>query len=437
MPTLDDIADRACAEAGADFAFVLSRRGRLVTQNAPKDMPDAGRGAIAALGEELLAARRGFGHLEIPRQDLVPYGGAAPVDVYVAARPEAILCVVMATYAPQNEVGGAVSRAVIVLDALLEEAQEKRAKKRGKSRPPSKGSTLPPARGSSRPPRASSRSGRKTGAPPSLDFDDVVQVRGTIPMLTPFGAVGVDTRRPTPPPLPPEITVSGEAQLGRSTLAAIEVDRDAPEITYGLAPIGRRTISEIELSEVPKGDPRSSVPTVRVSLASMPKLDPGDVGPLDRQTLPFTETAEELKRAFDAAQRQLSGASATVAATQKRTVIVGHSKPRDPSLPSIVVETLNAGVTVIEDASSTRATDVDKREITAEMPSPPADAGDAAHDPESVVTESGERPTQKNPRDSNIEDWHKALSQMVPPRPATRVGRGATGFAAAAKKKPK
>ncbi|NUO49936.1 MAG: hypothetical protein HOV80_13865 [Polyangiaceae bacterium] len=436
MPTLDDIADRACAEAGADFAFVLSRRGRLVTQNAPKDMPESGRGAIAALAEELLAARRGFGHLEIPRQDLVPYGGAAPVDVYVAARPEAVLCVVMATYAPQNEVGGAISRAVIVLDALLEEAQEKRAKRRGKSRPPSKGSTLPPARSSTRPPRASSRSGRKTGAPPALDFDDVVQVRGTIPMLSPVGAIGMDTRRPTPPPLPPEITVSGEAQLGRSTLAAIEVDRDAPEITYGLAPIGRRTISEIELSEMPKGDPRSSVPTVRVELASMPKLDPGDIGPLDRQTLPFTESAEDLKRAFDAAQRQLGGASSTVATNQTRTVIVGHSKQRDPSLPSIVVETLNSGAAAaVEEANSTRATDVDQREITEE--SSPPEMIDGTHDPESVVTESGERPTRKNPRDSNIEDWHKALSQMVPPRPAQRVGRGATGFAAAAKKKPK
>jgi hypothetical protein len=251
----------------------------------------------------------------------------------------------------------------------------------------------------------------------------------------------MDTRRPTPPPLPPDITVSGEAQLGRSTLAAIEVDREGPEITYGLAPIGRRTISEIELSEIPKGDPRSSAPVVRVSLASMPKLDPGDIGPLDRQTLPFTETAEELKRAFDTAQRQLAGASATVASNQQRTVIVGHSKPRDPSLPSIVVQTLNSGAAAIEAASSTRATDVDQREITEEMTSPPEmsapEGGEASPDPESVVTESGERPTQKNPRDSNIEDWHKALSQMVPPRPAPKVGRGATGFAAAAKKKPK
>jgi hypothetical protein len=431
VPTLDDIADRACAEAGADFAFVLSRRGRLVTQNAPKEMPEVGRHAIASLAEELLSARRGFGHLEIPRQALVPFGGAAPVDVYVAARPEAILCIVMATYAPQNEVSGAVSRAVVVLDALLEQASQKRDRRRGrKSRPPSsKGSTVPPPRRSSRPPK-SSRSGRRTEAPPALDFDDIVSVRATLPHLGPPGAVGQDLRRPTPPPLPPDITVSGEATLGRSTLAAIEVDREAPEITYGLAPIGRRTIAEIELSEIPKGDPRSSVPTVRVDLASMPAIDPAEIGPVGRQTLPFTETAEELKKAFDAAQLALGGASATVAASAQRTVIVGHSKPRDPSLPNIQLATLR------DPAAPPQApVGPSDLEVTQEMAAPP-DMSDGLGEPESGITESGERP-RKNPRDSGIEDWHRALSEIVPPRPAARVGRGATGFAAAAKKKPK
>lgn len=427
MPTLDEIADRACDEAGADFAFVLSRRGRLVTQRAPKEMPEPGRSAIVALAEELLASRKGFGHLELPRQALVPYGGAAPVDVYLAARPEALLCVVMATYSPQNKVSGAMSRAVVELDALLESAQAQRLRRRGK-KPSVKGATVPPpnptSKRTNRPPaKGSSRSGRKTQAPPALDFDDVIQKRGTIPFLAPLppaGAIGRDLRRPTPPPLPPEVTVSGEAEVGRSTLAAIEVDKDAPEISYGLAPIGRRTIAEIELSEVPQGDPRSSMPAVRVELASMPALDPDALEPLDRQTLPFTESADELKRAFDAAQRALAGASSTVATSAQRTVIVGHSKTRDASGPQIKVDTL-----VEPDP-----------EITQEMPAPPdmSSEGDepTPAEPESVVTESGERP-RRGPLDSGIEDWHKALSAISPPRP--KVGKGATGFAAVAKKK--
>ena len=45
MPTTADavesIVERARADAGGDFAFVLSMMGRLVTQRAPRDMPDS------------------------------------------------------------------------------------------------------------------------------------------------------------------------------------------------------------------------------------------------------------------------------------------------------------------------------------------------------------------------------------------------------------
>jgi len=65
----------------------------------------------------------------------------------------------------------------------------------------------------------------------------------------------------------------------------------------------------------------------------------------------------------------------------------------------------------------------------------PSSSGPPPQDPESVATESGER-RKKNPRDSGIDDWHKALSEIVaPPRP--KVGKGATGFGVAAKKKTK
>ena len=50
MSFLDEIIDRVAEACGADFAFVLSRRGRLVTQNAPKDMPEQGRAELAAHG---------------------------------------------------------------------------------------------------------------------------------------------------------------------------------------------------------------------------------------------------------------------------------------------------------------------------------------------------------------------------------------------------
>lgn len=419
-------------------------------------MPQDGRDAIVSLAEQLIETRKGFGHLELPRQALVPFGGAAPVDVYVAARPEALLCVVMATYSPQNNVSGAVSRAVVELDALLEAAQEQRTRRRGR-KPSSKGATVPPPRKTNRPPSKSSRSGRKTQAPPALDFDDDTSPnRATIPFLAPPpppGAFVREARRPTPPPLPPEVTVTGEATVGRSTLAAIEVDRDAPEISYGLAPIGRRTIAEIELSEVPKGDPRSSAPVVRVELASMPALDPKSLDPLDRRTLPFTESAEELKRAFDAAQRALAGEASTLKTSAQRTVIVGHSKPRDGSAPQIVVEAVTEEGSVPpppedenpslalpdQEAGNFTFSPPDGGEVTLEMAAPPDMSEEPAaepKEPESAITESGERP-RRSPLDSGIEDWHKALSAIAPPRPNPKVGRGATGFAAVAGKKKK
>ncbi len=457
MPNLDEIADSVCRDAGGDFAFVLSRRGRLVTQHAPKDMPEVGRGEIARTAEQLLAARRGFGHVEMPRQALVPYGGAAPVDVYLAARPEAVLCLVMATYVPHDKVSGAMSRAVVALDALLEDAHSKRDRRRArKSRPPSsKGSIAPPAgkratvappagrrtsippssKGSRPPARASSRTGRRTEAPPALDFDDVVTVRGSGALPSPM----MDLRRPTPPPLPPEITLGGEAKIGRATLAAIEVDREGPDITYGLAALGRRTIAEIEMSMVPQGDPRSSAPVVRVELASMPSLEGTESEPLNRQTLPFTQTAEELKRAFDAAQIA-RGSSATIEVSAKRTVIVGASSARrDASAPELSVD-IDGDAEPDSDRSPTleverpgrQVLDAPDVDITEEMAAPvsePPGAPDA-----DTIVESGER-TKPDPRDSGIDVWHRALSEIVaPPRP--KVGRGATGFSAAQKKRP-
>ncbi|MFO0555521.1 MAG: hypothetical protein U0271_44500 [Polyangiaceae bacterium] len=287
MSDLDLIVDRICEAAGADFAFVLTRRGRLVTQRAPADMPEEGRMQLVAAAERVLTGEEGgtgLTYLQLPRQALVPYGGAAPVDVYIAPRDEAIICVVMATYAQQHKVGPAVAGGLVELDALLEHENDKRARRRGhKPAPP------PP------PPKPTSSRGRRTNRPPALDFDDSnPSPRGTIPFMQPYRP----SRKITPPPMPPEISV-GEAPLGRATLAAIEVDAESPDITYGMASIGRQTVAEIELSMLPSGDPRSSIPDVRVSVTSISETERRGSDPLDRQTLPFTESVDDLKKSFE------------------------------------------------------------------------------------------------------------------------------------------
>lgn len=345
--SLDSIIDRVREAAGADFAFVLSRRGRLVTRNAPQDMPEPGRLELVSVGERALAEGRGVVHHEMPREALVPFGGAAPVDVFVTVREEAILCVVMATFSPQHNVGTALAQAVVDVDALLEAEASRRERRRPSAKQAKK-----------------SGKGKRSIAPPpdALDFGDAPEPlgRGTIPFLTPMKS----GRRLTPPPLPPEISVS-EAKVGRATLAAIELDAEGPEITYGMAPVGRGTLAEIELSSLPVGDPRASAPDIRVELESLPSIDRAELEVTDRQTMPFVESATDSKRRFEAAQRARTVESPiTLEDTSKRTVLVGRSAAR---------------------------------------PTPAPSAKSAAKKVESLL---------RSPRDSNIEAWHQALDEI-------------------------
>ncbi len=398
MASLDQIIDRVCDAAGADFAFVLTRRGRLATTKAPQDMPEAGRMELVSVAESILAQRASMRVREMPRQALVPYGGAAPIDVYVAAREEAILCVVMATYISKDKVSAAVAQGLVELDGLLEDEGGKRARRR-KAKPAAAAKSSTGGRT------------RKTLSPPALDFDDGGPERGTVPFLTPLKP----GRRGTPPPPPPEITL-GEASLGRGSLAAIEVDRDAPEITYGMAPIGRATVAEIELSMLPKVDPRTSIPDVRVELASMPQIDVTELELTDRMTLPFTETAQDSKRAFEASERPV-----ILSDTGKRQVFAGRSKPFARVQPG-------GGASGQATAKASPGAESDK--------APAGKSSRGTMRPEAQKSQSPGSPF----RDSNIELWHKALGDLPEPEaprktPVPRPSRPGGTSTAAAKRK--
>lgn len=398
MASLDEIIDHVREDAGADFAFVLTRRGRLVTRNAPTDMPERGRSAIVHLAEELLVNRRAFAHTELPREWLVPFGGAAPVDVYVAAREEAIVCVVMATFRQQTRVGPAVAEGIRALDELLDQ-NDRRARRRGQKAKPSS-------------PKAGSSKGRRsTGThdgPSSLDFDDVsarqesLRRRGTAPFLEPYQP---EVREEEPPP---EIVVT-EAKVGRMTMAAIEVDAEGPEIVYGFAPIGRATIAEIEMSVLPKGDPKSSIPDVRVSLASMPDLDPEPVVGTGRQTLPFTEPAAAAKRAFDARSTGQQERPVLVSSTPQRTVVVGKSAPNKGRRSRVDPEERVSRVEPIEEKAPPSHRDAD---TVPEMPIPSGLIDSKRLTPEQQEAQR-KKIARSLARDSAIEAWHQALGEFA------------------------
>jgi hypothetical protein len=374
VTSLDAIIDKVCEMARADFAFVLTRRGRLATRNAPADMPESGRMAIVALAERQLRDKPGtVSHADVPREMLVPFGGAAPVDVYLAAREEAILCVVLATFAEHRYVADAMEAGARELDKLLQAEAERRARRR-----PAKGAK---EREVPKPGKSSPGARRRLSAPPPPPSEPALGpiFRNTIPegltavkITEAAGPVDVLEDMPT-------ITIA-PTHMGRATLAAIEVDRDGPEITYGQSTIGRATLSEIELSLVPKGDPRSSIPDIRVDVVSLPAIDTGELDVTDRTTLPFTERPEEAKRRFELAQKLSEGRPVVLEATKTRTVIAGKSKPSPKLRPP-----------------SIRPPKGSSQGVPPKIPAP------------RLPLES---------RDSNIEIWHNALAETLeePPR---------------------
>ena len=328
MPSLDEIIDRIRDFAGADFAFILTRRGRLVTHHAPENMPERGRLDLVAAAEKLLGTD-GVALRTMPREALVPYGGAAPIDVYVAARDAAILCVVMSTWTDNSSVAHAFERGLVEVDDLIASEMEKRMgpkstdppettrRRRRTIAPPSSAApdanrqpvwtsrmgrnTLPgldeAAPTVPRPPpvpRAPKSSRPRTQRPPPMRKP--TPGRGTFPMVP---GTPPPPALPPDPPSAPEISV-GLSPIGRGTMAVIEIDAQGPDITLGTATVGRHTMAAIDVSSVPSGvGGGASLPDIRLTLASMPELDTREMDVPDRQTLPFTEPAHEAKKTFE------------------------------------------------------------------------------------------------------------------------------------------
>jgi hypothetical protein len=330
MPTTADavesIVERARADAGGDFAFVLSMMGRLVTQRAPRDMPEPGRLRLVQEARALVGTHH-VALVSMPREELVPYGGAAPIDVYVGAAAEhAIVCVVMASWADQASSPVAVAAALEALEALLARGAKKpsRAKRkdRATSRPPMKSETRPStsalAAALAEPPAASAASS-STGSKGSDALPVAPRRRGAMTGLVSLtGAVARASTKlkasPTiasaPPPAPsllgrgsmPSILV-GEAELGRETLLAVEAEQrqnampptgarggSTPDVRVELASIGRATQLELRAEEARRMQ----------SLVDASAED-AVLGPaVPRATQPWVELPVDTKRAVDA-----------------------------------------------------------------------------------------------------------------------------------------
>jgi hypothetical protein len=332
VPSLNQIVERIRAGAGADFAFVLSKRGRLLTHDAPSDMPEVGRGRLV-VAARALAGTANIALLPMPRHELVPYGGAAPVDVFLAMGDDGcILAVVMATWADRKNVVPAM------LDDLEHitvkkgrEATTRRARTARASLPPEpveelKPTSAPlPAR-----PRRSAMSGLITlsstvsatlAAPPAiLEAPKPIPRDSTPEIIVTEGALGRESLAAIARASSPEIAL-GVGALGRESMAAIHAaipdgfsrGESLPTITVDEDYIGRETM--IALEDEARRLPVSSAPDVRVSLASMSRESELEIeraestprksappSPMDRATHPYVETPFASKRTLDAAR---------------------------------------------------------------------------------------------------------------------------------------
>lgn len=336
MSTLDAITRRLRDDSQSDFAFILTRKGRLLTADAPAEMPEAGRATCVDAARDAQAAISVFVKLTMSREELVPFGGAAPVDVFVAPCGEAVVCLVLATWTDNSQVGPAFDEHLAELSELLTQAKAARAPKRtGKTiAPPPRAKTQPPpaaaapARSTKASPSSRGRGKRDTEAPPKPGRTTTPRApSGRPPTMRPPAGRSASTRpralsglvelsksgvrasermqssptikmrseRPRPPPFPgsvstlggvplggrgslPNIEV-GEAPLGRESLAAIEADGRArgslPMIELGEAALGRESLAAIDAE-------------TRAALGSLPTIEVGQA-PLGRESLDAIE----------------------------------------------------------------------------------------------------------------------------------------------------
>ena len=347
---LHDVAREVAKTAAADFAFVLSQAGLLVTRDAPRDMPDRGRMKI------LWACPAGKNgevtHLEMSREDLVPFGGAAPIDVFaVRVEDTAILVAVMSTWNDKANVVLALTTGAATLGEMIRKAKRARAQKnvakKGEAQRKEKGAvagarrertsalppegtrrervaTLPPESGkrertSALPPDGTRRARASVlpGAPSKERASSLPKAPGASSAV---GGSGAAKRSARPRGSEPEITL-GEASVGRETLIAIELSTprtgSEPDITVGEATVGRETLYAIEAA-MPRATPGPAPDGVRVQLDSMGRETLAEIEHLeavqssrrptveeplvvsDRRTLPWVDSPAALKRSMEA-----------------------------------------------------------------------------------------------------------------------------------------
>lgn len=277
---LDELCARLVAEARADFAFVLTSKGKLLTKRAPADMPAAGRKALVAAAAGIVAPAR-TSVVTLSREQLVPFGGAGPVDVHVGlAGGSAVVCAVLATWTDARDVQPAMLSVLDELDgAIAPRAGARAGAGRAPPAPPSSRGASAGTKASARP---SARPGPARGQASSEPAKPEASGKGSRGERKPSDAsVSASASAPAPPlPRRPPLaglrglavrdTHPGLGELGREPARRAREPRaaSAPELTVRDTVPGRETLHAIAVFESREAG-RSSMASLELGEAQL------------------------------------------------------------------------------------------------------------------------------------------------------------------------
>jgi hypothetical protein len=281
--SIEDVIERIRAAAGAEFAFVLTMRGRLVTLRAPREMPEAGRERLVSAARSIIDGRK-VERMTLPRDALVPYGGAAPIDVFFAVAAErAVVCVVMIPgFRHSRKITSAIEAGLQDIEAKVQPAFDSRILSRGtaelppstRKEPAATGSTPPPA---ADPPQSASRAQNASSRGTSRRRrDQGAPTRKASPRALDRSSLGQPHSVPVPP-----VSVARFVATGEPSPHAF--DSSWPD---------HRVLAEIDSDARQASEPLSAPLPPTARRESFPPLDaPSDLSP-SRKSSPPNVTVE-------------------------------------------------------------------------------------------------------------------------------------------------
>ncbi|HVK65801.1 MAG TPA: hypothetical protein VM694_15065 [Polyangium sp.] len=135
MSQLDDVVERVRIDADAIYAFVLSRRGELVTKGGPREIPEGARKTLSSAADVVAGTDRVV-LVRLAHGELVSRAGTLSLDCHVGvAANRAVLCLVVRGGTEARRVTNALRIGLRAIEPMINRAAEKVARSGGEGTP--------------------------------------------------------------------------------------------------------------------------------------------------------------------------------------------------------------------------------------------------------------------------------------------------------------